>query len=867
MQTLIQDLRYGARMLWKHKGFTAVAVLSLALGIGANTALFSLVDAVLLRMLPVQEPERLVLFEWRAGEKFRTGGMRGTFIPTEPGTRGASIFQPDVITKLRAEQARVVDSPLATLFAYAPLYGMTAVYQQQAESIEAQGVSGNYYAGLGVNAIAGRTINESDDNASAPPVAVLSHHYWEKNFGANPSIVGQSITLNQKPFTIIGVTPPGFVGALQLDARADLTVPLAFEPMLKGENSAAANADRGALWYVHLMGRLKPNASREQAQASLNGLFQTLALDAMPAPRNDKQVGKDKLETKEYPRLVARSGSQGAMEIRSMSSKTIYGLFIVVALVLLIACANVANLLLARAALRGAEISLRLAVGASRWRLVRQLLTESVLLSLLGGACGILVAFWGKAGLTALTNRFADFLPTDLELNINGRVLLFTFGVSLLTGIVFGLVPAWRATKVDLNSALKQSKRNATAVSRLSKGLIVVQVALSLLLLLGAGLFIRTLRNLQQVNVGFNQENLLLFGLTPERNGYQDERLVQFYERLTARLEALPGVSAVTFGTVNMIASSTWNTSVLLPGETAASGSEHMTNCQMVRENFLATLEIPLLRGRTFTASDDLRSPFVAVVNQEFARKYFPNGDALGQRVTDTDSKRPLEIVGIVADTKYNSQRSAVEPLMFTPWRQEIKNLGGAHFTIRTAGEPTALTNSVRQAVRELDSNLPVGEFTTQTKQASDILAQERLYARLLSFFGLLALLLAAIGLSGVLSYSVTQRTNEIGIRMALGAQARDVLRLVIGQGMGLVLLGIALGCVSGYALKKLVESRADERSPFRQLAEMLYGVSATDPLTLGSIAALLLAVALFACWWPARRASRVDPLVALRHE
>jgi predicted permease len=867
MQTLWQDIRYGARMLRKHPGFTLVAVLSLALGIGANTALFSLVDAVLLRMLPVQEPERLVLFEWRAGEKFRTGGMRGTFIPTEPGTRGASIFQPDVVTKLRAEQARVVDSPLATLFAYAPLYGMTAVYQQQAESIEAQGVTGSYYAGLGVSAIVGRTINDSDDNASAPPVAVLSHHYWEKNFGANLSVIGQQITLNQKPFTIIGVTPPGFVGALQLDARPDLTVPLAFEPMLLGERSAAPNAERGAYWYVHLMGRLKPDASQAQAQASLNGLFQTLALDAMPAPRNEKQVSKDKLETKEYPRLVARSGSQGAMEVRSMSSKTIYGLFIVVALVLLIACANVANLLLARAALRGAEISLRLAVGASRWRLVRQLLTESVMLSLLGGAFGVIVAFWGKAGLTALTNRFADFLPTDLELNINGRVLLFTFGVSLLTGIVFGLVPAWRATKIDLNSALKQSKRTATSVSRLSKGLIVLQVALSLLLLLGAGLFIRTLRNLQQVNVGFNQENLLLFGLTPERNGYQDERLVQFYEQLTARLEALPGVSAVTFGTVNMIASNTWNTSILLPGETATSGSEHITNCQMMRENFFAALEIPLLRGRTFTASDDLRSPLVAVVNQEFARKFFPNGEALGQRVTDTDGKHPLEIVGIVADTKYSSQREKVEPLMFTPWRQEIKNLGGANFTIRTTGEPTALANSVRQAVRELDSNLPLGEFTTQTKQASDILGQERLYARLLSFFGLLALLLAAIGLSGVLSYSVTQRTNEIGIRMALGAQARDVLRLVIGQGMGLVILGIAVGCASGYALKKLVESRADERNPLKQIAEMLYGVTATDPLTLGGIAALLLAVALFACWWPARRASRVDPLVALRHE
>ena len=794
--------------------------------------------------------------------------MRGTFIPTEPGTRGASMFQPDILAKLRAEQTKNTDSPLASLFTYAPLYGLTAVYQKQAESIKGQGVSGNYYAGLGVSPMMGRTINESDDQPSAPPVVVLSHHYWQNSLGANPAVLGQEITINQKPFTIIGVTPPGFVGALQVDSRPDISVPLSFEPMLMGERTGMATAERPAIWWVHLMGRLKPGATLEQARESLNGTFQAMALDVMPAPKRDKDIAKDKLDPQEYPRLIVRSGSQGAMEIRSMAAKTIYVLFAVVIAVLLIACANVANLLLARAALRGPEISLRLAVGAGRWRLIRQLLTESVLLSVLGGVVGVVFAFWGKAALMALTSNSADFLPTDLELHLNGRVLAFTFGLSLLTGIVFGLVPAWRATSVDLNSALKQSKRTAPTVSRLSNGLIVLQVALSLLLLVGAGLFIRTLRNLQQVNLGFNQENLLLFELTPRQNGYKDEGLVRFYEQLTARLDSLPGVGAATFSTVPLIAYNTWNTRVLLPGEAENSSGEHDANLQKIRENNFAAMEIPLQRGRLFTSQDDRRAPFVGIVNQAFARKYFPNDDTLGKRITDAENKRPIEIVGIVGDTKYSSQREEIAPLLYTPWRQELDNVGNVHFALRTGAEPTALANTVRQIVREVDSNLPVGEFKTQVAQANEILGQERLYARLLSFFGLLALLLAAIGLSGVLAYSVVQRTNEIGIRMALGAQAGNVLRMVIWQGMKLVSLGIVVGVIGGYGLKRWWQSQmANDRAWQRQIADQLYGVSATDPLTLGAIALLLLLIALVACWLPARRAAQVDPLVALRHE
>jgi len=863
---MFQDLRYGLRMLLKHKGFTIVAVLSLALGIGANTAIFSVVDAVLLRTLPVKEPERLVLFEWEAGTAFRTSGMRGSGRPRAAGLRGASMFRYDIIEKMRQARAAATDDPLSDFFAFAPIFGLTAVANEQAEDINGQFVSGGYYAGLGVQPILGRAITDADDNAAAPPVAVLTHQYWQERFAANPNVIGQQLKLNQNPFTIIGVTPPAFIGSLQVSSRPAVMVPLAFEPLLLGERSGMARAGKPDVWWINLMGRLKPGVRLEQARDSLNGVFQAMALEVMPPPRRDNEPAK--LDPKDYPRLIARSGSQGLMESRQNYSATIYGLFGVVALVLLIACANVANLLLARASLRGPEISVRLAVGAGRWRLIRQLLTESVLLAALGGALGVLFAFWGKSALVALTDRDTGFLPEKIDPGLNWRVLAFTLAVSLLTGILFGLAPAWRATNLDLTTAIKQGRRSTGAVSRLSQGLVVLQVALSLLLLVGAGLFIRTLYNLQRVNLGFNQENLLLFALNPLQGGYKDERLAQFYQQLSARLDNLPGVRAATFGAVPLIAHFGWNDRVLLPGETEKTAGEHIANRQAARENYFTTMEIPLLRGRGFTAQDDQGAPKVAIVNQTFSRRFFPNDDALGKRVKGGDSSPEIEIVGVVADTKYNSQRNEIEPLLYTPWRQENITFGATYFALRAAGEPTALVSAVRQAVRELDSNLPVTEISSQEARSQRSLGQERLYARLLSFFGALALILAAIGLSGVLAYSVAQRTNEIGIRMALGARAADVLRLVIWQGMRLVLLGLVVGAACGYGLKRLLATQYfAPRSWQRQMANQLYGVEGTDPLTFAIIAALLAVVALAACWLPARKAAQVDPLAALRHE
>src|ERR1051325_10578441 len=666
VETLLRDLAYGLRMLRRSPGTTTVAILSLAFGIGVNTAMFSAVDAVLLKSLPVREPERLIVFEWQAGRPFRVNGLSGTSnVDVPPGHRGFSLFRYDVFTEMDHAHSLEPNNPLSHLFAFGPLKEINARFSDHAEIIAGQAVTGNYYAGLGIQPILGRAITDQDDQKGARPVVVLSNKLWRERFSASPEVIGREFTLNKQSFTIVGVDPTSFTGAMQVDFQPAVTIALAHEPLLLG----SASCQEPPIWWLNVMGRLAPGATADQARESLNGSFQAAPLQVMPPPR--KQNDPAQLEVKDYPHLRTEPGSGGMSDTRRDYAPSVYGLFIIVLVVLLIACANLANLLLARGAVRGPEISVRLAMGAGRWRLVRQLLTESLLLSAIGGAVGVLFAFWAKRVLLSFADKDAALLPAGVDLRLNWRVLLFTLTLSLLTGILFGLIPAWRTTSLDLSTALKQSRRTTSAVSRASKLLLVAQVALSSLLLLGAGLFIHTLYNLQTVELGFNQQNLLLFTLRPAQSGYKGERLFAFYQQAFDRLDQLPGVRSATFGSVELIAHDNWFTDFLLPGETEGTAATHETMRQMVRENYFATMEIPFVRGRQFTAHDDHSGPTLASVSQAFAQTFFPSQDVLEQRITLTFRERPVEIVGVVADSKYESQRKETKPLVYTPWQQE----------------------------------------------------------------------------------------------------------------------------------------------------------------------------------------------------
>lgn len=853
MQMFLQDLRFALRMFVKQPGFMVVALLTLALGIGANTALFSLADAILFRKLPVAEPERLVLFDWQAGKEFRRNGMRGTFVGGyPPGMQGGSSFPGAFYEKFRRE--RNPDGPLADVFAFTNLRGLNIVVDGQADVTNGQIVSGNYFSGIGVAPALGRLITDADDATTAAPVAVISHAFWKERFNGDPAVIGKTVSLNQVSFTIVGVTQASFTGSLQVGDRPAVSVPLAFEPQLNRDFPMIDRPGQPGPWWIQIMGRMKPGATREQVFAAMDGQFQRLALERMPAPRREGE--KTEIAASAYPHLRVLPGQYGQWEMRYRYSTSIYFLLGIGGLTLLIACANVANMLLSRGVTRRHEITVRLAVGAGRSRLIRQLLTESLLLSILSGGAGILFAVWGCRALVAMSSD-GSMLPANLDYRLDWRVLGFTLAVSLLTGLLFGVAPAWRSTRLDLNSGLKANGRQGSSISNslLSKTLVVLQVAMSLILLIGAGLFIRTLRNLESTDLGFNQEKLLLFSLRPAANGYKEEKLLGFYQQTFERLDALPGVKGATFGSVPLVAHYYNNTSLLLPGEKADSKAEHETSIQIIRENYFGTMEIPLVRGRGFTEQDGPKSQRVAVVNETFVKTYFPNTDPLGQRVGfDADSLGKIEIVGVVRDAKYNAQREKKEPLLYSPWRQEVGQLGEMSFAVRATGDPLALVASVRQTVRDVDQNLPVVDIKTQVQQSEETLTEERAYARLLGFFGGLALLLASIGLYGVIAFSVAQRTGEIGIRMALGAQMSDVVRLVTWQGMKLVLIGAVLGVAGAFALKRFVESQ-------------LYGLTATDPGTFATVVGILLVVALAACLIPARRASQVDPMEALRSE
>jgi predicted permease len=858
MNSLWHDLRYGLYTMVKNPGFTAIAVLTLALGIGANTALFSVVDMVLLKKLPVRDPDSLVLFNSASNKQFTPGSHNGSN-RTDPATGLTTRSSFPYQTFLRLREQRGACSDIAAFGAIA----LNVNADGLAEVANAQAVTGNYYEVIGVPAYLGRMITYSDDNSAASPVAVISHRYWQKRFGGRSDIIDKQINLNNVAFTIIGVAPPGFEGAMDLGTSMDVAIPMGWEPTVDGERSEFMGAGD---WWLRIMGRLKPGATVEQARASLDLAFQQSALEhreARQAQRRARgQQPINQLDPKDYPHLGAISGSRGEMNGRQFYNRPLRLLLTVVGLVLLIACANVANLLLVRASSRQKEIAVRLAMGASRWRLIRQLLTESVLLSTLGGAAGVLIALWLKDSLLSV----GDWAGREFSLSprLDLRVLAFTFGLSFLTGIVFGIVPAFRATRVDLTPTLKDTGRgsSATARSLLSRSLVVAQVSLSLLLLIGAGLLVRTLINLQRVDTGFNEQNLLLFYVDPGLLGYKDDRLRDLYQQLFARLEVVPGVRAVTFSRAPLLSRMSTNGTFDLPNARPGPDGKVSQTAEVyfheVRENFMEAMGIPLLLGRTFTGKDDLKAPKVAIVNQTFTERYLPGVNPIGQRFSMNIARPdPIEIIGVVKDAKYTSQRDEIPATMYRPWLQTPGAINLMTFEVRTTGDPKAYIGAIRQAVREVEPNLPLSNIKTQIEQADETLSMERLFAKLMSLFGLLAQQLASIGLYGVLAYSVSRRTHEIGIRMALGANRGRMLTMILRQGMTLTLIGVGLGLGGAYVLTRYLES----------LNSMLFGVNPRDPLTFGVSAVLLTIVALVACFIPARRATKVDPMVALRYE
>ncbi|HSB11474.1 MAG TPA: ABC transporter permease [Blastocatellia bacterium] len=857
MGSFLQDLRYGIRMLARSRAFTAVAVVSLGLAIGANTAIFSLVDAVVLKTLPVRKPNELVLFSWLSGEEFMASTISGTLKKDKAtGLSTSTSFSYDTFNQFRDHSQTLTD-----VLAFAELEQLTVKADGQATITTGQVVSGSYYSALGVSPMAGRPITEDDDQVGADPVAVISYRYWQRRFGLDPNTIGKTVDINGVSFKLIGVAPHGFEGTLQVGQSPDFTIPLAMEPRVRALSGSLMN-ERGA-WWLRIMGRLKPAATREQTRVELERLFQQSALEGYQESLAQK-ARKPKGKTEErgepsVPTLRVASGSQGLNEARAEYSLSLLILAAVVGLVLLIACANVATLLLSRATSRQKEIAVRLALGASRWRVIRQLLTESVLLAILGAALGVVLAFWGKDVLLALRPWGGEEL--ELELKLDPRVLGFTALLSLLTALLFGIAPALRATRVELGSALKETGRSLIGGAHigLTKGLVIVQVALSLLLLIGAGLFVRTLSNLHSVDLGFNARNLLLFRVDPRLSGYKKDQIANLYQRLLERIEAVPGVTRATLSRHPLLSGSAAIDMAFIedkPTPAAPTSFKDMTWMQRVRANFLDTMEIPIMTGRGLQDTDDERGPRVAVINQTMARKQFGDENPIGKRFgfESPEHSRDIEIVGVARDAKYSSLRMEVPSTVYLPYLQDLQGLGQMNFEVRTSGDPAQLAGSIREAVREVDANLPLFGMYTQLQQADLSLASERLFASLSGFFGVLALLLATIGLYGVMSYGVARRTNEIGIRMALGARPPQVVSMVLRETMLLVIVGVAIGVGAAIATTRLIES-------------MLFGLTPNDPVSILLGVLLMICVSAFAGYLPARRASRVDPLTALRHE
>ena len=833
LESLAQDLRYGVRMLAKSPAFTAIIVLTLALGIGANTAIFTLVNAVMLRSIPVRDPQQLVVAQWSARKGPQKIGMSsfGDCAHNRTDTTGCAISYP------MFQQIQERKDVLADVMAFVGPYQMDLSGNGAAAIAQGELVSGSYFHTLGVSAALGRTLLPEDEKPGAPSIAVLDYAYWQRAFGGSPAVIGRTIRLNDAPFTIVGVAEPAFT-RLTPGKSVDLWVSL---------NQASAlgftriHPSEPSYWWLVVVGRLQPGVSREQAEAALSPLFVNEMLHG----------AKPQWTQSDNPHLSLLPAQEALAGIRNMYGQPLLLLMASVGLILLIACANVAGLMLARAASREREMAVRLAMGAARRRVIRQLLTESLMVSFIGAALGTLLAPLGVSALAAFFSKNSS-IPLQLDLHVDMRVLLFTIAAALLTGIGFGLAPAFRGSRTNVTGQLKGTTTTAAVRGRgrilgLGNALVVLQVALSMVVLTGAGLLLRTLNNLHSIDAGFDTRNLMLFQINPQLAGYKDKQIANLYANLQRKIAALPGITSVSYSSDALLDGGLWTQGVKIEGR--ADNKPIEIQMLSVGPDYFQTMKIPLLEGRVLTTADT-GSAQHALVNRMFVQKYVAGRDPLGLHFGGQRPDDPQwEIVGVVGDTKYATLRSDNAPTAFLPLAS-----GGACFEIRTALPSASLMPAVRSVVNSVDANIPVMRMRTQSDSIDRLLFNERLVARLLGLFAALGLILACIGLYGLLSYEVERRTREIGIRTALGAQRSTIWSMVVRQGILLVALGAIAGCGAAFGVTRLLTS-------------LLYAVRPTDPVTFALTAGLLLIVGILACSLPARRATHVDPMSALRCE
>jgi putative ABC transport system permease protein len=835
MDTLWQDIKYGARMLAKSPGFTLVAVLTLALGIGANTAIFSLTDQILLRPLPVPNPEQLVVVN-------SPGPGSGRYSCDSDCSYS---FSYPMFKGLRERGGDVVD--------FFGRFGvsMDVAVDGKAERAEGELVTGNYFTALQVPPAMGRVFTMEDEGASGSnPVAVLSHAYWQRRFGGSPAVLNKVVTINATNITIVGVAAPWFHG-VQIGQYTDVFVPMSMKPMMTKNWDGLPNWNH---YWMAILGRIKPGVSREQAQSALAAIYKPLLEEQLAQLRVDWSAEtRQKFLSKP---LNLNPGAGGRPILQSDAGDGLVMMTIMVGLVLLIACANVANLLVARGVARQRELAVRLAIGASRWRLVRQLLSESVLLALAGGAAGLLVAFWTVDALLAALSANLDV--QGLTSNLDGRILGFNLALALLTGLIFGLLPSLQTTRPALAGTLKDQGAGATggrSHTRFRKGLVVTQIAMTLLLLVGAGLFAKSFYALKKNDLGLRPENILAFSIAPEQGGYTPEQTRGFLDQLLPALRNLPGVTSAATVREPILVGSTSQSNFTSDSYQAKDEEYLHAVTNWVSPGYFSTLGIPLITGRDFAAPDGPGAQKVVIVNEFMAKHYYPNG-AVGRKLafgSGNDVKFEYEVIGVVADSKQAQSKEEPRPFAYMPYAQ-LDNLGRATFYLRTAGAPTALANAVRREVQKLDANLPVYNLRTLENVIERSLFAEELLMTLTVSFGVLAAALAALGIAGVMTYAVARRTREIGIRIALGAGAGHVHWLVLREVSVMAIFGAAVGLPLAYYLGKLARS-------------LLFGVQEGDPwIALGALA-LMGMVAAFSGFLPARRAARIDPMVALRYE